>query len=234
MKSIAPATIFFERDQAVYYVTNWKIRESEPAISAKIILLSAQHLKEYRKLKAKGSSQRSIWDKLFGKFSKVKLAAIPPTSIFVERDTTVYLVTNWQIRRKSPIVKPKIIKLSAHHLQLYRDMKEKGRSQQIIYRHVFDQASSVEAPSLSAPNPKAPSVNVLSADVSADVCADVSVDVPLSLLNADQLISLIGTRMSRTMPSLRELPLVDLRRLCQALCGKASTDAPNQPGVKRK
>ena len=224
MKSIAPATIFFERDQTVYYVTNWKIRESEPAISAKIILLSAQHLKEYRKLKEKGSSQRSIWDKLFGKFSKEKLAAIPPTSIFVERDTTVYLVTNWQIRRKSPIVKPKIIKLSAHHLQLYRDMKEKGRSQQIIYRHVFDQASSVETPSLKASNPKAPSVNVLS--------ADVSVDVPLSLLNADQLLSLIGTRMSRTMPSLRELPLVDLRRLCQALCGKASTDASNQPGVK--
>ena len=221
MKSIAPATIFSERDHTVYYVTNWKIRETEPAIGAEIILLSTQHLKEYRRLKAKGCSQKSIWDKLFGKFSKVKLATIPPTSIFVERDTTVYLVTNWQIRRKSPTVKPKIIKLSEHHLQLYRDMKEKGRSQQIIYRHVFDKTSSPKVPS-----PKAPSVNALS--------ADDSVDVPLSLLNAEQLFSLIGTRMGRTMPSLRELPLVDLRRLCQALCGKASKDAPIRPRVLEK
>ncbi len=218
MKSIAPVTIFSEHDQAVYYVTNWKIRETEPAISAKIILLSTQHLKEYRRLKAKGSSQKSIWDKLFGKFSKVRLAAIPPTSIFVERDTTVYLVTNWQIRRKSPTIKPKIIKLSTHHLQLYHDMKEKGRSQQLIYRHVFAEESSAKESSI-----KASSVNTLP--------ADVSVDVPLSLLNAEQLFSLIGTRMGRTMPSLRELPLVDLRRLCQALCGKASEDARMQRGV---
>jgi hypothetical protein len=203
MKSIAHEAIFYERDNAVYYVTNWETRQKDHKINPEIILLSKRHLKEYRTFLAKGCNQKTIWDKLFGKFSKIKLAAVPPTSIFVERDTTVYLVTNWQMRRKSPTIKPEIIELSARHLQIYRDLKEKGRSQQFIYRQVFDKASTVNAQS-----------------------ADVSVDVPLSLLNAEQLFSLIGTRMGRTMPSLRELPLVDLRRLCQALCGKANRNEP--------
>ena len=129
----------------------------------------------------------------------------PPSAIFVERDNTVYYVTNWQKRRTAPTTKAEIIKLSARHLQRYRDMKAKGRSPKSTWYYVFGKVSK--------PKPPTPRTRA----------TDVIVAVPLSLLNAEQIHQLIRTKLGRDMSSLCELPLPDLRRLYLALSGKSDT-----------
>ena len=78
MKPTSPSAIFVERDNAVYYVTNWQQRRTAPTIKAEVIKLSPRHLQRYRDMKAKGRSPKSTWYYVFGKVSKPKPAAPRP------------------------------------------------------------------------------------------------------------------------------------------------------------
>ncbi len=135
------------------------------------------------------------------------MKSLASESIFLERDNTIYYITNWKLRKKHPATRAKIIRLSAFHLQQYNALKEKGRSQRYIFSVLFGE-SSVDNNNYSDESP-----------------AQNKVTFPVDLLTAEQLHALICERMGRGVTGIRELPLVDLRRLLRALSGQSNSGA---------
>jgi hypothetical protein len=138
---------------------------------------------------------------------------VPQKAIFHEVEGAVYYVTNWQARfnRNQKAV---IIRLSPRHGEVYRKLRAKGRSQKSVYYAIFHVGGRKQGPvkksvtrRYAAPGASAPP------SPASGASRTEMVEVPLELLNQDQLHFLVAHHLGHELPSLRRMPLDELRRL---------------------
>jgi hypothetical protein len=131
-------------------------------------------------------------------------ATISDQAIFVERDGWVFYVTNWQ-KRFTAGGRAKLVRLSPRHFVRYHELKAKGRSPKTIALLLFKRVPvkvSVGGQPLSARTAKSDTRTVT---------------VDIAMLTHEQLLSLVQRALGERLPTLRTMPLLELRRLYLAV-----------------
>ena len=126
---------------------------------------------------------------------------LPKDAIFSERDGWVFYVSNWQARRSTG-GRAVLVRLSPRHFARYQQLKEKGRSAKTICYLLFR---------------KKPAALGKRGVGAAEAPAAGRIEVDITILTADQLVTLAGAELGARIAGLRALPLADLRKLVLAL-----------------
>jgi hypothetical protein len=134
----------------------------------------------------------------------MRAAAVPDQAIFVERDGWVFYVTNWQ-KRFTAGGRAKLVRLSPRHFVRYQELKEKGRSPKTIALLLFKRV------------PVKVGVGPQPAAARAGKGDTRTVVVDITMLTHEQLLSLVQRALGERLPTLRSMPLMELRRLYLAV-----------------
>ncbi|MBA3684672.1 MAG: hypothetical protein H0W72_05460 [Planctomycetes bacterium] len=119
------------------------------------------------------------------------MSDIPIRDCFVERDGSVFLVTNWQDRRR-PGDAAVLIRLSPRHQAIYRTLSAKHRSHKSVWYALFVRGGRRDAKATRVP-------------------------IDLGQMSSAELARLANGKLTWPAPSLAKLPAADLRSLVRSL-----------------
>lgn len=120
------------------------------------------------------------------------MTTIAAGTCFLDHNSAVFLVTNWD-RRRNPDDPAVLIKLSPRHSAIYRALHAKQRSQKSIYFALFARGAARHGPGTTP------------------------VSINLTNLTTTQLTRIAHSKLRYPVPSLGRLPHAELRSLVCSL-----------------